>query len=418
MPLLPPPDADALAHLVARALDEGSDDAELARLRALERAARALPPLFDGVRPVRLLHVDPLATTWEAWEARSGRRCLVRCLRPEDRDDPRLARRLARGLPAAEASPALAVGEARLDGDWPHVFLPLDGLPLADLLPAEEPGEAAFAAALLGRGLAALAALDRAGHPLRQGLSGLLHLTPAGPRLAWLGHRDPLAAAGPPPALLELAGLTAAFDEEGRTPAGRLALGWVAEAPPDLESAEALLLEELRSHLLSTRHHLASRARARAHQDRAGRLAGLVARLGRALPPPALRACLHASPRGPLTLVESREGVVRGGVRDRPDFDDLPVIYEPDGGLRAPAHRPLLRAWAVRRSGAPRRRQELQQELGADDLATEQLVRWLSATARLRAALGILRAEQRQPPPTARIGAVAGAAGALSPARR
>ena len=81
LPTLPLP-CEASELLQARAAaEEAGDLAALAELRDLERSAQALPQTIDGVRRTRLLAWDAATTTWEGWEANSGQRVVMRCLR-------------------------------------------------------------------------------------------------------------------------------------------------------------------------------------------------------------------------------------------------------------------------------------------------------------------------------------------------
>ncbi|MDP6933342.1 MAG: hypothetical protein QGG40_10520, partial [Myxococcota bacterium] len=58
------------------------DDLELLRLREIELAMEGLPSVIDGARRVRLLHHDPISSTWDAWSTVDGQRVLLRCLLP------------------------------------------------------------------------------------------------------------------------------------------------------------------------------------------------------------------------------------------------------------------------------------------------------------------------------------------------
>jgi hypothetical protein len=70
----------------------------------------------------------------------------------------------------------------------------------------------------------------------------------------------------------------------------------------------------------------------------------------------------------------------------------LPIIFTPAQGLDAQSARFLLRSWALRAQGDETLRAEVQESLKATDTTADQLVRWLSAMARLRAAKLLLAA--------------------------
>ena len=76
-----PPDLNAITEARIQA-EDGACDATLLRMRELELAHLALPPIIDGVRRIRLLNTDPISTTWEGWSVSGGERVFLRCLRP------------------------------------------------------------------------------------------------------------------------------------------------------------------------------------------------------------------------------------------------------------------------------------------------------------------------------------------------
>ena len=70
--------AAALALRIAEPMSSRSDAPTAVKFTlAPEFAIAGLPPLVDGARRSRLVHVDALATTWEAWDVHDGTRLLV-----------------------------------------------------------------------------------------------------------------------------------------------------------------------------------------------------------------------------------------------------------------------------------------------------------------------------------------------------
>ena len=55
------------------AAEQAGEDAGMLHMRDLELAHIGLPPVIDGARRSRLLHTDPIATTWEAWSTSGWR---------------------------------------------------------------------------------------------------------------------------------------------------------------------------------------------------------------------------------------------------------------------------------------------------------------------------------------------------------
>jgi hypothetical protein len=187
--------------------------------------------VVDGARRSRLVHVDALATTWEAWDVQDGTRLLVRCIRPRWRDDPVMLRRMARGARGPRPP------EWR-DGEWPHLRATLSGTPLRDRLPVEDTPSTTFLARVLGKGLDALRRFHE---------SGLVH---GGPILDTLIENDDggltLVYLDPFPArtsesddLRELARAVTALDPTGEDPVTRMADAWSESPPPSARRRSA-----------------------------------------------------------------------------------------------------------------------------------------------------------------------------------
>lgn len=367
----------------ARARAESArDDAALLRFRALEVAGQELPPVIDGARRGRLLCADPLATTWEAWDTSRGTLALIRCIRPEWRKDAVMLRRLARALHSPDPprwSP---------DGAWPHLRVDAPGALLLDRFPIDDAPDTAMLARVLGAGLAELARLHAGG--LVHGGPILAHLVEGrdGPRLLWLDRFAP--EGGPARDLADLGRAVAALDPELRDPVALLAADWAIVPPPSAADGIRLLQRLLASTLLERRHRqevASRRARRQLDQHRLGLLAR---RLAARVPPPVGRYCLRADRHGVLVLVESDGATVRGGAAADPDARFLPVIHDPERGLDAQATRAVLRAWARRDDGDREHREELNASFGASEAAASAMVRWLSASSRLRTLLRLL----------------------------
>lgn len=346
------------------------------RLRDLEQACTGLPPVLAGARRGRLLAVDPLATTWEAWRLSDGARLLLRCLQPRWLQDPVLRRRFL-------AAPARGAAVTVLDEPGaPTLCLRCPGTPLIDRLPAEDPPSTLALARLLGAGLAGLHALHARGLCHGGPLGALLVDGPQGATLAWLDGLHP----GRTPAQ-DLAGLgrvVAALDPHGLDPIGLLAATWAQDPPPSARDGLGLLRRALAGELLARRHSLALAARRVGRRDRAGRLAALARRLEQALPPPPLQAQLPTTAGGPPLSVHSDGRQVRGGAADDHAPDGLPRVWTPALGLDAQAARMLLRAWSAQAAVAGQ--------------PLPPLARWLRAQASLRRARLLLAVQARPDP--------------------
>jgi len=195
--------------------------------------------------------------------------------------------------------------------------------------------------------------------------------------------------------IADLARTVAALDPHDQDPIAELAREWIDAPPPTAADALALLFKALGGHLLAARHNLAVTGRKRHQADRATRLAAAVRRLTGVVPPPVTRTCLRATSEGVCVLAESDGQSVRGGATVEAGDRFLSLVYDPAQGLDAQSARYLLRAWATRSSGDTQARQDAQAELGSTDADAENLIRWLSGMARLRAARLLLEAAHR-----------------------
>ncbi len=387
-----PPDPSTLPEARAAA-EQAGDDVALFRLRELELAHAALPPVIDGARRSRLLHTDAVTTTWEAWSTSGGQRLFLRCLRPSWREDPVMRRRMAqavgRVLPGAMAG-ALSWHP---DGDWPHLRIVAEGALVVDRFPIEDAPITGRMARLLGGGLESLQQLHTQGVCHRGPLAPFLLEQPSGAAVAWM---DVFGADGSAQEdISALARVVADLDPTGLDPVGRLAHEWSDDPPPTAADGVEILVRILSSHLLAARHQLAVAGRKAHKQDRATRLAGTVRRLATTLAPPTGHFCLKASRDGVQVLAHSDGSTVRGGAAAGEAGRFLPVVYTPDQGLDAQAARFLMRAWATREIGDPLAREVAQATLQAEDSGAKQLMRWLSCMARLRSARLLLEAAHR-----------------------
>lgn len=364
-------------------------DPALLHLRALETAGEGLPDVIGDVRRARLLDADPISTTWEGWNQRTGDREAVRCLRPHFRRDPVWHRRLERGVQAVATVPGLAPLRWRAHDDWPHVHLSLPGTPLADLLPVEDPPDTPSLVRWAAHGLARLEALHRRGRV--HGNLGPRHLLlrPDGLVLAWF---DPIREhpGDPVEDIAALARCFLAMDPTQGHPLLQLVAPWASAPPASAEDALRILRRHLADHLLEGRHRLVLRARRHDRQSRGARLLHAVTGLAQALPPPEGRACLRAGHDGTLALVESDGRRILGGFAAGVPPRGLTPLYTPERGLDAPLTRSLLRAWARREDGDPDRQARVQADWGGSDRVAGVLARWLTASSRLRTARMLL----------------------------
>jgi len=364
------------------AAEQAGEDALMLQMRDLELAHLALPPVIDGARRSRLLAIDAISTTWEAWSLTGGERLFLRCARPRWATDPVILRRMAIG------------GNGRTSwhptGDWPHLRLVANGVLLSDRFPVEDVASTERLARTLGEGLRALSELHERGQ-VHGGPLAPFFVESKGPlQLVHLDAFDVKTTAADD--LRELAELIVAMDPLNCDPVAMLAEEWVDTPPPTAADGIRLLNRCLGGVLLAERHRLSVAARSAHRLDRKTRLARAVRKMTHMMPPPEGKVCIKAGPDGALVIIESVDGVVRGGaVADAEGGRFLPVIYSNTQGLDAQSARFLLRSWALRKQGDESLRAEVQASLNASDVQADHLIRWMSAMARLRAARLILR---------------------------
>ncbi len=359
-------------------------DRTLLDRRDLDLVDAELPRVIDGVRRSRLLARDAVSTTWEGFSLELGSRHWLRCLRPRWRDDAALHRRLsAEGVAGLAPTPTW-----HGDGDWPHLRWVRPGVPLSELTPVEDEVPQATRVRVLARGLDALDRLHRAGAVVGEPLEHVIAFGSDGPRVLW---RDPFEAEGTPEGdMRSLAAAVLALAPHAEDPVSAMVRGWVDHPPLAARDGQALLRQAMAASLLRRRHALALLARNAQRRSRVGRLARAVRALESALPPPTLRCCVRAEHFAGLTVVHATPDRVLAGVVDEPRAELDRVLWTPEAGLDPVLNRQILRAWNRRAGGAEPRRAESQAVLGVDDAATQVLMRWLSAMARLRSARMLL----------------------------
>jgi hypothetical protein len=370
---IPPSDPQLLADLRTEAEHSG-DLAGLLHWRALERVAAQTPTLIAGFRRRDLLAEDPISTTWSATCQDDGRPALLRLIRPEWRDDPAIFRHFfADPNTFARFSP----------GTWPHLSLIPPGPPLASQLGAAH--DPSSFAQLTGSLLRALLPHHHQGLALGTPLAERLFFGPQGWVAASLGDfRTQVCPTSSD--IAELARLLSPWAPLPSSSLTSLLAGWCDSPPPDASAAIQLFRSSLSADLLEARHRLAVCARNRRARSRRAALRSMLLRLQAACPPPPGRYCLHAAWDGLLVLAEVRaEGIYGGQADERTNPDGLPLVWNPTTGLLPSPTRLLLRSWSTRLRGDEPRRTEVQAAIDpeASPLA---LVRWLSATSRLRVA--------------------------------
>ena len=386
-----------------RLLEEASDadpkkfqkiDGLLWNIREQELAEEGVPVTIGDLKRTRLLESDRLSTTWDSWELTTGRRQSLKVLRPSLRKDPIWRRRLARGVRFARSIEGILPVHAALDEDWPRLWVSIEGMTLADLLPAEDLPESLQITRFLAGGLKGLKGLHDQGLVHGNLRPDKLVLRPEGVGLVWL---DPfLEKPGTPREdLAGLAQAVALLDPEQLDPIGTLAHTWAEDPPPSVEIAQEILVRFLANHLTETRHSILMRSRHVTAREGEARLLRAVRSLALALPPPKGSACLRAGMDSVLVVAESDGKTVRGGGLAALPARHLPEIWTPKKGLDASACRMLLRSFATRRTGDETRRAEVQKTLGSTDLQAEQMCRWLSAQARLRATAKLLELSRK-----------------------
>ncbi len=377
-----PPDLNAITEARIQAEKNGMD-AEILSMRDMELAHLALPPVIDGVRRTRLLSTDAISTTWEGWSLTGGERVFLRCVRPRWATDPVMLRRMGKPI-ATHLS-------WHPDGDWPHLRAIAKGALLMDRFPIEDIPSTEKLARLMAYGLQELAQLHQQGRVHGGPLSSFMVEKDERVRVVWM---DPFACeATPQDDLKELASTILSLDPTHSDPVAQLAEEWVESPPPTANDGLRLLVRSLSGILLAERHRLSIAERSANRMSRTARLTRAVRKLAKAMPPPPGRYCLKAGIDGVLVLVDCDGTHIRGGaVADIEEDRFLPIIFTPDKGLDAQSARFLLRSWALRNQGDETQRAQIQSALGATDQGAEQLVRWLSSMARLRAAKLLLAA--------------------------
>ncbi len=359
-------------------------DPPLLWLRAVERAEEGLPRVVEGLRRDRLMAHDAWTSTWHGWWEDSGEQGAVRCLRPEWQRDPILLRRIERGIRAATGLRGLAPMRFQAHGGCPHVAYRLAGVPLASLLPAEDPPDLQLLIRWLGTGLETLQAMQRRGLAMRTLGSQQILLSDQRATLVWL---DPLAGEACPRAdISQLAACLLMLDPGALHPLTQLMEPWATEPPASAEEASSLLRRALADHLAASRHRLAMRGRSADRGARAARLYTAARALQEALPPPDGRCVLRAGYDRVLYLVQSEGGIVRGGAAAGVPPHGLLPLYSPRRGLDAPAARAMLRAWALREDGDAELRAATQERWGGSDELGASLTRWLTIASQLRRA--------------------------------
>ena len=394
-----PLSSTAKRRLIEDASEKGSSalqrlDSLLWETREQELAEEGIPVTLGNLKRTRLLSADRLSTVWDAWELGTGKRQALKVLRPAHRRDPVWRRRFSRGARITRELPGILRTQTAMEEDWPRIWVSIDGMTLADLLPAEDFPESLRIAQFLVGGLRGLKSLHAQG--LVHGDLGpdKLVLTSSGVNLIWLDPflEDP---GTPQDDIAQLARAVSQLDPEQCDPIGLLAHGWAETPPLSAEMAESILIRFLASHLTERRHSLLMRSRHVHAREGEARLLRAVRALALALPPPTITTCLRAGMDSVLVVAESDGKTVRGGGLAALPIRHLPEIWSGERGLDASACRMLLRSFATRRTGDESRRTDIQKELGSDDERAEQLCRWLSAQARLRATAKLLELSRK-----------------------
>jgi hypothetical protein len=301
---------------------------------------------------------------------------------------------MARGARLAREISGILPLIADTEAEWPRLSVPIEGLSLADLLPAEDLPDSLQVAAFLIGGLKGLRGLHEAGLVHGHLQPDKLILTPRGVGLVWLDPflEQPGSFQGD---LADLGRAVAQLDPEGSDPIGAIAHSWAEDPPPNLDIARDLLMRNMGSLLAENRHHLLMRSRHVSARAGEARLLRAVRALGTSLAPPVATVCLRAGLDSVLVVAESDGETVKGGGLAALPIRFLPEIWSARRGLDASASRMLLRSFATRKSGDEERRGEIQKALGASDIQASQLCRWLSAQARLRSASKLLELSRK-----------------------
>ena len=377
-----PPDINTITESRIHAEGEGND-AEMLAMRDMELAHLSLPPVIDGVRRTRMLTADAIATTWEGWSLTGGERVFLRCLRPRWATDPVMLRRMGKQTDTHISW--------HPDGDWPHIRAVAKGALLLDRFPIEDIPSTERLARIMGYGLQELARLHEQGRHHGGPLAPFLVEHNDRVRLIWMDPFDCQATARDD--LRALAQTVLSLDPTHNDPVAQLAEEWVESPPLTAEDGVRLLIRCLSSDLLAQRHQLSIAGRSANRLSRTARLSRAVRKLGTVTAPPPGKVCLKAGSDGVLVIAESNGKEIRGGaVADVHEDRFLPIIFTQKQGLDAQSARFLLRSWALREQGDEAARESVQTSIGATDKQAEQLVRWLSSMARLRAAKLLLAA--------------------------
>jgi len=281
------------------------------------------------------------------------------------------------------------------DGDWPHLRALAKGALLLDRFPVEDIPSTNRLARLMGYGLKALAELHGQGRVHGGPLAPFLVESTDIVRLVWM---DPFACESTSAEDIQaLATTILSLDPTLSDPVAQLAEEWAESPPPSAQDGIRLLVKCLSGVLLAERHRLSLAARSANRMSRTARLERAVRKLATATSPPAGKVCLKAGTDGVFVIAQCDGATVRGGaVADVNEDRFLPIIFTPDQGLDAQSARFLLRSWALREQGDETTRTEIQSSIDSTDQQAEQLVRWLSSMARLRAAKLLLSAAKAQ----------------------
>jgi len=370
-----PPLSDATALL--RALEDAADaqpaDAPLAAgvraAHALATCDQDLPTLVGGVRRDHLVRWDTWTTTWIGTDVASGRRAMVRALRPSVARDPVARRSLRR------AARALGVVDAHVrwvEHPVPALHRALTGAPL-DPHP-EGPVHADAVIRLLATGLHSLGRWEAAGL-----------ITPRLDDAEWDQRGDVLTVAcltpghpgeDPRDTVSALARDVQRWASAGGTTAIDGVLSTLVSVPPErVEEAASALRLALAGALARTRHHLERTWRVLRVRDEHDRLQTALRRLSAAVVPPVGRGAVGIDMSGRICVVESDGAVVKwlaiGG--------ESSEIRDAQGILAPREARRLLRA----RAAAPPN-PRLQAQVGGDEAFTEAVCRWVASAHHLR----------------------------------
>lgn len=339
-----------------------------------------LPLHLGVVRRTRLLYADRASSTWEGWEGWRGVRVHLRALAPGARADP-----VARGALQVAASGPARLAVDYLDDGWPRVVTAPLRRVLADLTPMEDERDPLAAVRILAGVLGSLSALHASGHAHGHVDAEHVALDETGWKLVWLG---PPVGGRPadPVADLRAVGLLAAEVGPPDDPITALCAGFAEHPPPSAADAALLLHAALGERLVAERHRLGRRLQGMHAEGRRARLRVLARRLA-ASPPPPGRGCVAPGPDAPL-LVASDGQSVFGGRAPGGALVGLPAVVA-GGEVDVAAVRLLLRAWAGRTPGDPARA-AVDEGVGGDEAQLGRLLRWLSATSRLRVDLRLL----------------------------